>query len=148
MLERFVQKARKTVGVHGTVNVLITSSRELQSLNARFRGKDMPTDVLSFAPISDLPEDFSGDVAISADIAVRNAKLLGHSAAEELKILVLHAMLHLAGYDHERDNGAMARKEQRLRRTMKLPVALIERDQTRMDPGPRANVATAKRRKR
>src|SRR5437868_14828493 len=83
-LERFAQKARKTVGLGGKVNLLVTSSRELQSLNARFRGKDVPTDVLSFPPITKLPEDFAGDIAISADIAAANAKLLGHSAEEEL----------------------------------------------------------------
>src|SRR5579884_2278526 len=97
-LERFVQTARKTVGLRGTVNLLITNSRELRSLNARFRGKDSPTDVLSFPPLTNLPEDFAGDIAISADIAAQNAKNLGHSASDELKILILHGMLHLAGY--------------------------------------------------
>jgi probable rRNA maturation factor len=126
-LERFLRKTINAVGLHGTVNVLLTTSRELQSLNSLFRGKDNPTDVLSFAPISNLPEDFSGDIAISADIAARNARLLGHSAADEVKVLILHGVLHLAGHDHERDNGSMARKEQQLRRRFNLPAALIER---------------------
>jgi probable rRNA maturation factor len=148
-LERFAQKAKKTVGLRGKVNLLVTSSRELRSLNSRFRGKDMPTDVLSFPPITNLPEDFSGDIAISADIAAANAKLLGHSAEEELKILVLHGMLHLAGYDHERDHGTMARKEQRLRRSLGLPVGLIERNQTHVGTaGPDGNVPSPKGRKR
>ncbi len=135
MLERFLHRTTKAVGLRGTINVLITSSRELRSLNSRFRGKDAPTDVLSFPPLSNLPEDFAGDIAIAADIAVRNAKLFGHSGADELRILVLHGVLHLAGYNHERDNGTMARKEQRLRRRLGLPLALIERSQQRVDTG-------------
>jgi probable rRNA maturation factor len=127
MLERFAQKARKAVALHGAVNLLVTNSRELRSLNGRFRGKDTPTDVLSFPALMNPPQDFAGDIAISADIAAQNAKILGHSAGDELKILILHGMLHLAGYDHERDNGTMARKEQRLRRDLGLPAGLIER---------------------
>jgi probable rRNA maturation factor len=125
-LERFLQSAKKAAKLNGTVNVLVTSNRELQSLNARFRGKDKPTDVLSFPPLASLPADFAGDIAISAEIAARNAKLLDHSAGEEVKILILHGVLHLAGHD-ESDNGAMARKEQRLRRLLGLPLGLIER---------------------
>jgi probable rRNA maturation factor len=68
-------------------------------------------------------------VAISADIARTNATRLGHSVADEVKILVLHGILHLAGFDHEHDNGEMARKENRLRRQLKLEVGLIERTQ-------------------
>jgi probable rRNA maturation factor len=70
-------------------------------------------------------------VAISADIARENAARLGHSVAEEVKILVLHGILHLAGFDHERDNGEMARKESRLRRQLSLEVGLIERSEAR-----------------
>ena len=69
----------------------------------------------------------SGDIAISAEIAASNAGRLGHSAGDELKILILHGLLHLAGYDHETDAGEMAREEARLRRALRLPVALIER---------------------
>jgi probable rRNA maturation factor len=127
-LERFLGRARRAVGLRGAVNVLITGSRQLRSLNRRFRGKDKPTDVLSFPAPVDLPKTYAGDVAISADIASQNGERLGHSTAEEVKILVLHGVLHLAGYDHERDNGAMARKEERLRRELRLPVGLIERN--------------------
>ena len=69
----------------------------------------------------------TGDIAISAEVAARNALRLGHSAMEEMQILILHGLLHLAGYDHETDAGAMARKEARLRRAFGLPTALIER---------------------
>lgn len=114
--------------MRGEVNVLITSSGELRSLNRRFRGKDQPTDVLSFPAPAHLPLNYAGDLAISVDLAARNGRRLGHSAAEEVKILILHGVLHLAGYDHERDNGAMARKEERLRQHLGLPVGLIERN--------------------
>ena len=114
----------------GTVNVLVTNSHELRSLNLRFRGKDKPTDVLSFAePRTNLPKTKqpAGDLAVSAEIARDNAKRLGHSVATEIKILTLHGILHLAGFDHERDNGEMADEERRLRLQLKLETGLIER---------------------
>ena len=126
-LAKFVRRAGHIVRLRGAVNVLVTSNRELRGLNHRFRGKDKPTDVLSFPPVLGLRDGFAGDVAISAEMAAQNARQLGHSAAEEIKILALHGLLHLAGYDHERDHGEMARKEQRLRRLLGLPVGLIER---------------------
>lgn len=132
-LSRFVLRARKAVGLRGTANVLITSSAAMRALNARFRSQNQPTDVLSFPsgpPMRSIhrsPSAAAGEIAISAEIAARNAMHLGHSAALEIKVLVLHGMLHLAGFDHERDNGEMARKEAKLRRALKLPAALIER---------------------
>ena len=126
MLSRFVARASRAARLQGTVNVLVTTSQELRALNRRFRKKDKTTDVLSFPPMFD--QGFAGYIAISADIAARNAKLLGHSAAEEVKILVLHGALHLAGYDHESDKGEMARVERRLRKILALPSGLIERN--------------------
>ena len=126
-LERFVARAKQAAGLRGVVNILVTTSRELRILNRRFREQDKTTDVLSFTPIFGLVEGFAGDVAISADIAAQNARRLGHSAAEEVKILALHGILHLAGYDHELDDGQMARKEGRLRKRLRLPVGLIAR---------------------
>ena len=108
----------------------------MRQLNAQFRGKDYSTDVLSF-PSPSLVKGFSGDIAVSGDIAARNAQLLGHSVASEVKILVLHGVLHLAGYDHVSDNGQMAEKELRLRRKLGLPAALIERAAVKRRP--RAN---------
>ena len=105
----------------------MTSSRELKGLNHRFRGKNKPTDVLSFPAMPGIMKGFAGDVAISAEIAAQNARRLGHTAADEIRILTLHAVLHLAGYDHERDNGQMERKEARLRKVLGLPSGLIER---------------------
>ena len=130
-LRAFLLRAKRAVKLKGTVNLLLTSSTAMRSLNRQFRAKDMPTDVLSFpSPSLPLhqPARAVGDIAISVEIAAHNATKLGHSTAEEVKILVLHGILHLAGFDHERDNGEMARKEARLRRTLGLPVALIERD--------------------
>jgi probable rRNA maturation factor len=126
-LVRFLARAKRAVGLRGAVTVLITGSRELQTLNRRFRHKDAPTDVLSFPSDMVATRHFAGDVAISADIAARNARRLGHSTADEVKILTLHGLLHLAGYDHESDHGRMARREQLLRKKLGLPVALIER---------------------
>lgn len=126
-LAKFVARARSVVGLCGAVSVLVTSSRELQGLNHRFRGKNKPTDVLSFPAMPGLLRGFAGDVAISAEIAARNARRLGHTVADEIRILTLHAVLHLAGYDHELDDGKMERKEARLRKSLGLPVGLIER---------------------
>lgn len=129
-LERFVLRARRAAGLKGMVNVLVTSSATVRSLNSRFRGANKATDVLSFPSLlsgSGASARLAGDIAISADIAAQNAARLGHSTADELKILALHGVLHLAGFDHERDNGEMARKELKLRQALGLPVGLIER---------------------
>jgi probable rRNA maturation factor len=125
-LDRFLARARRAVGLRGRVTVLITSSREMRSLNARFRGKDQATDVLSFPAQFQSPR-FAGEIAISAEIAAENARRLGHSAAEEVKVLVLHGVLHLAGFDHESDHGKMARMEERVRGELGLPPGLIQR---------------------
>lgn len=148
-LDRFVLRARRAAGIKGRVDVLITSSGAMRSLNQRFRSKNKSTDVLSFpsasSPASDsghnLSNDrrpFAGEIAISADIALDNARRLGHSGAVEVKVLVLHGILHLAGFDHERDNGQMARKEASLRRALRLPSSLTERSETgRVQPARR-----------
>jgi probable rRNA maturation factor len=126
-LARFLRSACHAAKLPGSVNVMVTGNREMRSLNRRFRGQDKPTDVLSFPPLADFANGLAGDVAISAEIAAKNARALGHTQAEEIKILALHGVLHLAGYDHESDNGKMARAENRLRRQLGLPVGLIER---------------------
>ena len=123
-LESFATRARKAAGVKGQVQVLITSSEELRTLNRRFRRKDKPTDVLSFPAIAD---GQAGDIAISADIASDNAYRLGHSLEDELRILILHGILHLGGHDHETDKGEMEALESELRERLKLPSSLIER---------------------
>ena len=129
-LARFVARARRAAGLESTVNVLVTSSAAMKSLNRQFRGMDKPTDVLSFAAEPDAGNALAGEIAISGDMASRNARALGHSHADEVKILVLHGILHLRGYDHERDHGRMARREKQLRATLRLPMGLIERTAT------------------
>jgi probable rRNA maturation factor len=132
-LERFVVRARRAVRLRESVNVLVTNSADLRSLNRQFRKTDKATDVLSFpAPPVERGQSkrVLGEVAISSEIARDNAQRLGHSVADEVKILVLHGILHLAGFDHERDNGEMAGKESRLRKQLKLETGLIERTQS------------------
>jgi probable rRNA maturation factor len=128
-LQRFIRAAQRSAGLKGSVNVLIAPSAVLRQLNRRFRGKDKPTDVLSFPAVLDAPHrnGSAGDIAISMDIAAENAGRLGHSVEDEIRILLLHGMLHLAGYDHNADDGQMAAREQELRLKLKLPTSLIER---------------------
>src|SRR6266545_4742005 len=88
-LAEFVAKACRAGGLRGSVTVLVTNSREMRGLNGQFRGKDYSTDVLSFPP-PNFVEGFAGDIAISLDVAGQNARLLGHTVADEVRILVLH----------------------------------------------------------
>ena len=106
----------------------------MREMNRRFRGKDRPTDVLSF------PRDEGGDIAICMEIAQENANRYRHPLSQELKILLLHGMLHLAGYDHETDDGEMAKREMKLRSRLKLPATLIDRVR---DNGRRAKAANS-----
>lgn len=92
--------------------VRFTSDREMRRLNRDFRDKDRPTDVLSFPG----EDGHLGDVAISVPVARRQAEAAGHSAERELRVLMLHGVLHCLGYDHETDRGEMDRLESRLRR--------------------------------
>jgi probable rRNA maturation factor len=125
-LARFLERARLAVGLAGEVNILITSDAEIRRLNRTFRGKNKPTDILSFPAPEEVP-GLAGDLAISIDTAARQADHHGHSLEAEIRILVLHGLLHLAGEDHETDAGQMAAREARLRRRFKLPATLIER---------------------
>ncbi len=103
---------------------LITNDAELQLAEPQFRGKDEPTDVLSF-PSGD--PDPIGDIAISLQRARAQAREWGHSLEDEIRILMLHGVLHLTGMDHECDPGQMARAEKRWRNKLGLPNGLIER---------------------
>jgi len=153
-LARLVLRARRAVGLRGVPNILVTSSTVVRTLNRRFRGKNKATDVLSFpstVPLSRTVRQrvrLAGDIAISADIARQNATRFGHSTADEVKILALHGILHLAGFDHERDNGRMARMEATLRQRLHLPAALIERTQPAAKASPnkkRGNATPARK---
>jgi probable rRNA maturation factor len=130
-LTRFFNRARHAVGLRGEVEVLLTSDAELKRLNRSFRGKNKATDVLSFpAFVPDgfpAQSDMAGDLAISLETAARQAAAFGHSLRDEVRILLLHGLLHLSGLDHETDNGEMAAREAELRRGLRLPNGLIAR---------------------
>ncbi len=112
-LRRVLRGAGRTLGVGGEVSVVLAGDGLLRRLNRDFRGKDRPTDVLSFP--GGAGEEGLGDVVISVPTAARNARRLGHSVPRELDVLALHGFLHVLGYDHETDDGTMDRLERRLR---------------------------------
>ena len=126
-LTDFLRRARITVGVAGQVDVLLAGDRTVRRLNREFRGKDKTTDVLSFAAAEDVAAEHAGDVAISVEAAARQAREYGHSLRDEVRVLLLHGLLHLSGMDHEMDRGEMAAREAALRRQLRLPGGLIER---------------------
>jgi probable rRNA maturation factor len=107
------------------VNIAIVSDAKVRALNKRFRGIDKITDVLSFGEAR--PSPFLGEIVIAGGIARKQAKNLRHSLSTEVRVLALHGLLHLLGYDHEVDGGRMARAEARLRRLAGLPLGLIAR---------------------
>jgi probable rRNA maturation factor len=126
-LADFLRKARRHVGLKGEVDVMIASDKTLRQLNRDFRGKDKATDVLSFPAPPDFPGNRAGDLAISLETAARQADEFDHEIGEEICILIVHGLLHLAGMDHETDGGEMAEREAAIRTAMRLPTGLIER---------------------
>jgi probable rRNA maturation factor len=128
------------VAARGTVSVAVVTDGRVRALNRQYRRKAYATDVLSFPAVpeknsrSTHPEDprpmhdaHLGDIVIARGVARRQALAAGHSEQTELRVLALHGLLHLLGYDHERDAGEMARIEKRLRRKGGLREGLIER---------------------
>jgi len=115
-LRRVLTDAARALRVRGEVALVLTGDRAVRTLNARYRGKDKPTDVLSFPGPGG--EVGLGDIVISVDTAARNAKEYGRTLPQELDILALHGFLHVLGYDHETDDGTMDRLEKRLRRRL------------------------------
>jgi probable rRNA maturation factor len=142
-------EAQAAVRLRGAVSVLLTTDREIRRLNRRFRGKNKATDVLSFPAAGfqrvsksasqrvskSASPQVSGDLAISVETARRQAAEQGHTLAVEVKVLMLHGLLHLAGYDHEADDGHMARRECLLRERLGLPSGLIERSSVAGESG-------------
>jgi probable rRNA maturation factor len=124
-LRRFLGELTRRVTRGRGIACLVTNDAELRRLNKTYLRKDYATDVLSFPPATG--NGFAGDVAISIDRARTQAAEHGHSLEDELRILMLHGALHLAGMDHEKDSGEMARAEARWRRRLGLPSALLER---------------------
>jgi len=137
-LLRVLREAARTLRVEGEVSLVLSGDRRLRALNARYRGKDKPTDVLSFPGAHGghvVPhakgsgrrnhsgdcgcgEAGLGDIVISVETAERNARSLGRTLPQELDVLALHGFLHVLGFDHEADDGTMDRLEARLRRRL------------------------------
>lgn len=128
-LSRWLAKAAPA-RARGDVSVALVSDRRMRALNRQFRGKDAVTDVLSF-PANRTPgvTPFLGDVVIASGVAKKQAKAAGHPVQTEIRVLALHGLLHLLGYDHDNDDGKMARVEARLRTKAGLREGLIERSQ-------------------
>jgi probable rRNA maturation factor len=124
-IKEFADTLRKRVARGREFHCLITDDRELRRLNRQFRGADYATDVLSFP--SEEANGALGELAISAQRAAAQAREFGHSRLEEIRILMLHGVLHLLGMDHETDRGEMARAEARWRKKLNLPAGLIAR---------------------
>lgn len=134
-LNGFVRLAQDAVRLRGLVTVLLTTDAAVRRLNRRFRGKNKATDVLSFPALETVSrraggsasQRIAGDLAISVETARKQGTMCGHSLSTEIKVLILHGLLHLAGYDHENDAGEMERRERTLRARLGLPLGLIER---------------------
>jgi probable rRNA maturation factor len=141
-LSDFLLRAEQELGFpESAVTVRLISDSAMAQLNRRFRGKSGPTDVLSFPANTSRPRrslplrknrsarvrieaaDYVGDIAVSPETARRNAQRYSRSLPAELRILVLHGLIHLAGFDHETDQGQMERLERRLRRRLGLEPA-------------------------
>jgi probable rRNA maturation factor len=126
-LSRYLRVAQTAVGLPGEVDVLLADERTLRRLNREWRGKDKATDVLSFPAAPELKPIHAGDLAISLDTALKQAAEHCHSLRDELRILLLHGLLHLNGMDHETDRGEMAAREAELREVLRLKSGLIAR---------------------
>ena len=133
VLESFAEILHARVARGNLFHCRITNDTELQALNRTFRRKNYATDVLSFPGVEERRADrksappYLGDIAISLQRARAQARQWGHSIEDEIRILMLHGVLHLKGMDHDGDSGEMARTETRWRRKLGLPAGLIER---------------------
>ena len=127
-LAQFAVELREQVAGGREFDCLLTDDKELRRLNREFLSHDYPTDVLSFPSGSKGPE--LGEMAISVDRAREQAEQLGHSLETEIRILMLHGLLHLLGMDHESDRGKMRRSETNWRKKLGLPAGLIERSKS------------------
>src|SRR6266567_154285 len=122
-LRSFARQLQENIVRGLPFSCLVTSDTELQALNKQFLKRDYPTDVLSFPSFG--PDGSIGDVAISWDRVKAQAAEYGHTTDEEIRILMLHGVLHLGGMDHEKDRGRMAKTEMRWRKRLKLPASVI-----------------------
>ena len=125
-LQQFYERVRRELGfAPESVTIQLISDETMARLNATFRKKQGPTDVLSFPANGARPAhgaEYIGDIAISPETARRNARRYSRSLPVEMRILILHGMIHLAGFDHDSDNGEMDRLERRLRKRLGVAV--------------------------
>jgi len=135
-LDKFIARARRALRLRAdSFTVCLVTNAAIARWNRTWRRKKGPTDVLSFPadyarsarvrrttrPFFGPPSDsYIGDIAIAPAVARLNARRFGRSFEDEMRILILHGILHLMGYDHETDDGQMERREQRLRRALGL----------------------------
>jgi probable rRNA maturation factor len=146
-LDKFLTRAQRRLRLSkDALTVCLVSDAEISRWNRAYRGKNSPTDVLSFptnasaskakrdvkrsirkrvafaasASAANEPKNYLGDIAIAPAVAKQNARRFGRTFADEMRILILHGILHLMGYDHETDEGQMDRRETRLRRELRL----------------------------
>ena len=131
-LQDFISLARKDLASEWEFSVVISNDSALREANRKYRNVDRATDVLSF-PSGDgrpytRPDGYIGDLLISAARAAKQAEQHEHSVTDELRVLALHGLLHLIGFDHEKDSGEMLEFETVLRRKYGLPAGLIERE--------------------
>ncbi|MGH9475367.1 MAG: rRNA maturation RNase YbeY [Terriglobales bacterium] len=131
-MRRFLAVARPATGLRAPVAVRLMDDAAIRRLNCQFRFHNHATDVLSFPSST---SGHAGDIAISVETAARQARACGHDLDTELRILLLHALLHLAGMDHESDHGEMRARERLLRRRFGLPTGLLERTQRAQHKG-------------
>jgi probable rRNA maturation factor len=143
-LDKFLARARRRLRLpKDSLTVCLVTDAEIARWNRAYRGKSGPTDVLSFATnarkatqrcansrvrkdnlfdaaAANHSAQYMGDIAIAPAVAKRNASRLGRTFDDEMRILILHGILHLMGYDHESDDGQMERRESKLRRELRL----------------------------
>ena len=113
------------------IDLSICDNQTIQDYNTLYRGKDSPTDVLSFPVENEFIDNEIhiplGSIVISADYVIKLSNELSHSCEDELSLLFIHGILHLLGYDHETDNGEMREMEEQLINKFNLPKSLIIR---------------------
>ncbi|MDQ2775401.1 MAG: rRNA maturation RNase YbeY [Acidobacteriota bacterium] len=136
-LKAFAQTLQEHVARGRAFTCLVTNDKELRKLNQTFLGHDYATDVLSFPSAGKSDRLLTravqqgmeniGELAISAERAATQAEKFGHSRLDEVRVLMLHGVLHLTGLDHERDRGKMGRAERKWRTEFQLPDTLIAR---------------------
>ncbi len=110
------------------IELIFTDSKEIQNINKNFRQIDKPTDVLSF-PLDFMPNMPLGSVVINIDFVKNKSLEFNHDIESEIKLLFIHGLLHLLGYDHENDNGEMRQKEREIIEKFSLPQSLIVRSE-------------------